>query len=432
MTGRRTRNRFRPFFYIHAAKAKLFGFRNVFMRSVLPISAIQTGILYIYHGIELLMKYIILICLMSFFLWSCSGSNSDPAGSGNLVSIDIEEVLRISDEYTDEFLFGSLSGIIVDSEGHILAGDQSLKTIYHFSPEGSYIGNFGQEGAGPGEFGQFFTLGITYDDSLYVQDMMQSRVQAFGKNSAGSWAFGSTIPLRRGTGGFPSNLHKLSDTELIVHYMRGVQSGNSAEKPFLQMANRDGEMIGEKILELEPFQMHVIRSENRVMAISIPHTYHQPYAISPAGHIYTGYNETLMISKFDHQGNHLLDIDFPVEPLELSRDEKDEAVSNFGEAAGEVRSRIPDIKPAFTRLLVADNGNLWVHRGKVADDQVWFVFSDTGNPLFEVKLPPKYNVSQVRHGNIYGTMTDEDELVSIFVYRYISDDLVEGYTGDVR
>ncbi|MFN2373369.1 MAG: 6-bladed beta-propeller [Cyclonatronaceae bacterium] len=365
-------------------------------------------------------------------MWSCSGSDSDAEGSENLVSIDIEETLRISDEHADEFLFGRLSGIVVDSEGHILAGDQSMKTIYHFSPEGLYIGNFGQEGAGPGEFGQYFNLGISDDDSLYVQDMMQSRVQTFGKNSEGSWVFGSTIPLRRGEGGFPSNLNKISDTEFIVHYMRGVQSGNSAEKPFLQMANRDGEMVGEKILELEPFQMHVIRSENRVMAISIPHTYHQPYAISSSGHIYSGYSENFLISKFDHQGNHLLDIDFPVEPLELTREEKDEAVSNFGEAAGEVRSRIPDIKPAFTRLLVADTGDLWVHRGKVTDDQVWFVFSGMGKPLYEVKLPLKYNVSQVRLGNIYGTLTDDDELVKIVVYRYISDDSAEGYASDIR
>jgi hypothetical protein len=378
------------------------------------------------------MKNIVLICLMSVFMWSCSGSDSDADGRENLVSIDVEETLRISDEHADEFLFGMLSGIVVDSDGHILAGDQSMKTIYHFSPEGMYIGNFGQEGAGPGEFGQYFNLGISNDDSLYVQDMMQSRVQTFGKNSEGSWVFGSTIPLRRGEGGFPSNLNKLSDTEFIVHYMRGVQSGNSAEKPFLQMANRDGEMVGEKILELEPFQMHVIRSENRVMAISIPHTYHQPYAISPTGHIYTGYSENFLISKYDHQGIHLLDIDFLVEPLELTRDEKDEAVSNFGEAAGEVRSRIPDIKPAFTRLLVADTGDLWVHRGKVTDDQVWFVFSGTGNPLYEIKLPLKYNVSQVRLGNIYGTMTDDDELVNIVVYRYISDDSAEGYAGDFR
>jgi hypothetical protein len=378
------------------------------------------------------MKNCFLICLMALWVWSCTGNNSDTDVSKKLVSVDVDEILRISDEYTDEFLFGRLSGIIVDSDGHILAGDQSLKTIYQFNPEGSYIGSFGQEGAGPGEFGQYFNLGITYDDSLYVQDMMQSRVQTFGKNSDGSWVFGSTIPLRRSEGGFPSNLNKISDTEFIVHYMRGVQSGNSVQKPFLQMANRDGEMIGDKILELEPFQMHIMRSENTVMAITIPHTYHQPYAISHAGHIYSGYNETLLISKFDHQGNHLLDIDFPVDPLELTRDEKDEAVSNFGDAASEVRSRIPDIKPAFTRLLVADTGDLWVNRGKVADDQVWVVFSGSGNPLFEVKLPPKYNVSQIRHGNIYGTMTGEDEMPSIVVYRYNATESIEGYSGDIR
>ncbi|MFU8860244.1 MAG: 6-bladed beta-propeller [Cyclonatronaceae bacterium] len=378
------------------------------------------------------MKKIGFLLFLTNFMWSCTGSDSPQKADGTLVTIDTEEILRISDEYSEEYLFGRLNGVVVDADGHILAGDQSQITIYHFSEDGSYLGSFGQQGAGPGEFGQFFNLGITYDDSLYVQDVMQSRVITFGKNEDGQWAFGSTIALRRGDGGFPSQFHKISDGDFLVHYMRGVQTSVISEKPYLQLADRGGDVNGEKILELEPYQMHVIQSGNRVIAMGIPYTYHQPFTVSHTGHIYTGFNENLFISKYDHSGNHLLDIDFPVDPIEVSREEKDEAVSGFGESADEVRSRMPDIKPAFTRLLVSDTGDLWVHRGVVDELEVWLVFSDTGKPMFQVQLPQHFMVSRIRHGNIYGTLPDVDELVSIIVYRYIQDGSSEDFADGSR
>jgi hypothetical protein len=374
------------------------------------------------------MKTIGKLCILTAFLWSCSGTDTSPHESGKLVAIEVEEILHISDEFAEDFLFGRIVGISVDSDGYILVGDQSEKTIYHFSPDGDYLGNFGKEGAGPGEFGQFFSLSITPDDSLYIQDMMQSRVQAFGKSSDGTWRFGSTIPLRRGDGAFPSSLHKISDNAFLIHYMRGISpAGATGNKPFLQLSDRDGQKVGDKIIELEPFETHVIRTDNQVMAISIPHTYSMPYTVSRNGHIYTGYSDNFLISRYDIHGNHELDISWPVEPLALTREEKDEAVSNFGDAAAEVRSRIPDIRPAFIRLLVADSGDLWVNRGRINDKESWYVFTGDGNPLYEINLPSKYSVNQIRHGNIYGTLRDDDDLQSILVFRYITDGSAEGF-----
>jgi hypothetical protein len=368
-------------------------------------------------------KHGFLLLLISIIILACNTKENGAAESGKLQPIGVQEILHITDHDTNDYLFGRLTGLIADADGSILVGDQAEKTIWQFTPDGDFIGNFGKEGSGPGEFGQFFNLSITRDDSLYVQDMMQSRILSFGRNSTGEWTYGSTIPLRRGEGGFPSSLHKIDDQTFLVHYMLGVMSVDSNQKPFLQLADRDGERVGEKILELEPFDMHIVRSENRVMAITIPLSYNQPYAVSSDGFIYTGFSEHFRISKYDLQGNHLLDIEYPVEPVPMSRAEKEEAVSGFGESAAEVRARIPDVKPAFIRLLVSDTGDLWVNRGQIGEESVWYVFKSDGDPLYEIRLPKRYNVSQIRHGNIYGLMQDEDDLQSIQVFRYMTREL---------
>ena len=62
------------------------------------------------------------------------------------------KVLRIGVADGDPaYMFGSLTGLVILSDGRIVTGDAMNHIVRFFSPEGVFLSTLGQEGAGPGE-----------------------------------------------------------------------------------------------------------------------------------------------------------------------------------------------------------------------------------------------------------------------------------------
>ncbi|HEX7050891.1 MAG TPA: 6-bladed beta-propeller [Longimicrobiales bacterium] len=92
---------------------------------------------------------------------------------------------------------------------------------------------------------------------------------------------------------------------------------------------------------------------------------------------------------------------------------------------------VPDAKPAYSRLLVDDEGNLWVreypasvagqpsvyHPGPDDDPVAWWVFDPTGRLLGRIHIPAALRVRGVQDDYIIGVWWDELDVEHVQLYR---------------
>ncbi len=107
------------------------------------------------------------------------------------------KVLRIGVADGDSaYMFGSLTGLVILSDGRIVIGDTQYHNVRFFSPEGVHLSTVGREGAGPGEFRGIIKLLLGPGDTIIAVD---ERTRANVISPDGTWLSSyPTIP----SGGF--------------------------------------------------------------------------------------------------------------------------------------------------------------------------------------------------------------------------------------
>jgi hypothetical protein len=129
-------------------------------------------------------KNIFLIAIFILFILYLSiqgkvlENGSDPAGiSGKIPgrSVLLKEVMRITDQEKD-FIFRQIKGIQIGRDESIFVSESSA--LFHFTPEGRYLGNFIKIGEGPGEVKHFSDFDLS-GDSVIVGSSMPLKVIRF-------------------------------------------------------------------------------------------------------------------------------------------------------------------------------------------------------------------------------------------------------------
>ena len=87
----------------------------------------------------------------------------------------------------EEDYFWHIDDLCCDNEGNLYVADSGWNKIFKFSPEGKFLGSFGREGQGPGEFmanPRLRQLRITFgnDGKFYVYNLGNNRLSIFSRN----------------------------------------------------------------------------------------------------------------------------------------------------------------------------------------------------------------------------------------------------------
>ena len=90
-------------------------------------------------------------------------------------------------------------------------------------------------------------------------------------------------------------------------------------------------------------------------------------------------------------------------------------------------------RPAFTKLVVASDGSLWLRELAVLDAGAtnlwgpepnappvsWYVLSRDGQWLGQVKMPAQFTVYSIGPDMVYGVFRDEDNVERVRAYRVL-------------
>lgn len=90
-------------------------------------------------------------------------------------------------------VFRQPQAVAVAPAGDVYVADRWSYLVQHFSPGGTFLGQFGEYGSGPGQFGAIGGLALDSTGNLYVLDTDNDRVEKFDSGGTFIRQFGSSV-----------------------------------------------------------------------------------------------------------------------------------------------------------------------------------------------------------------------------------------------
>ncbi len=311
-----------------------------------------------------------------------------------------------------------------------LSGQEASNSEYDATSTLTYQ-QTGGEGEGPGEFQGLSALSRHLGDTMVVFDFRLRRMSFF--ESDGRFGFSWPVGQRTGTRGSPRLAGVTHDGTLYVRFVRGMGSPNPGQpiRPPVVIFRYSGQ--GDVIDSLGAFPgLETVTLKLRSGAyISGPVLFGRNTFVHAAGeHLYVAANDSYRVDLYT---DGVLDTSIRW-PLELKKllpnhidDQRTERLSGAG--SGRVRQAVeeqyeltpfPEKWPAFSALVVDQQGNVWTARsGPSSQSTTWDVFDPTGRWLGPVRLPTGLRITDIGDDYVLGVWRDVDDVEHVQLYDLI-------------
>ncbi len=350
------------------------------------------------------------IVVLALVLAGCGSKEGPSLGDWTLKTNDLTltEDLRVSE--TAAFFFGTIADMDVTSDGRIVVADRDANHLKILRPDGTLLDTLGGPGEGPGEFQMLSSLQATRGDSLYAYDVMHSRLSVFGPDAPYAPERSVSISQEEGR---VSRMWVLEDGFLGLHAATAPPT-DPTEPRYAPLYRYDPDGTPrDSVARWRLGQLVVHRYENGgFTAESLPFGRSSELSIGPDRRLYTGWTDALTVHAYGPDGTVDTVAAVPAEPPPVSDAEQEAALADIDsdELRATAKKYMPDTKPAFTDLVVAADGQLWVKRPTEdpdADTAPWWVLDPDAKTIREGQLPADVDLEVVRDGQAYGTTTTE-------------------------
>ena len=356
-------------------------------------------------------------------------------------------------EGEDEYTFGSISELAVTADGDIYAFDGQANQLRRYDSLGTFVSNIGRKGGGPGEYDRVNGLAVAADGQLFLWDAGNARVTIYSPH-------GDPLTTYRMAGGFfTSNAVTLDSAGRV--YTRVTIFGEDVSKwrPVLVRYGAGGAPVD--TIDVPRFDMPqntiVARREGSTSQNTVPFSPTTQWAVAPDARFVYGRSDVYAIHRQLADGR-LLRIEREADPVPVSAAEREEreAQATWSMRRTDPAWRwngppIPEVKPYFTQLRVAQDGRIWVRLsqpgeidpgadtaqaaasatgsgagGGVApsggdrrpvlryrEPQVWDVFAPDGRFLGQVHFPHDFTLYALRGDHVWGVQRDDLDVQSI-------------------
>lgn len=328
--------------------------------------------------------------------------------------IQLEEEFSVME--AEDFFFGSIADVAVDSEGRIYVADAGEQHVKVLSPEGELLETIGQEGEGPGEFQRPHDIYVGRGDSVYVMDAQQ-RITVF---SPESYEVAYLVTLGAIESRFPTSLFAGAQEEgFFVEYRASVRDPDT--RSAVHRVGYDGEPDESAVFTLQDGELLFDDSGDIPRAMPKPFSRGSRVAVGPEGRIYHGTTGTLAVDIYARDGLRVDTVAIPYTPVPVTgRDVAYEKERYDNEWASRMidNADLDDTKPVFSTLLVDDRGQLWFKRATDDPEQAdWWIADPTAEQVAVVSLPSEIDLMAVRDGYAYGRAQNTGSAPALVRYR---------------
>ena len=335
-------------------------------------------------------------------------------GDSSLWSIDPEPLvdLTLSGSGTPHEFF-RVRSVMRRPDGSLVVADGGSREVRLFSASGEFLGSFGGEGDGPGEF-----------RSLQAIDNAGDTLLALGRGRVTVAAPDLAVVRTFRLAPFTNNLHYLGSGAILTEsYSPGPQGNapnevNRHAEPLI-LSDLDGARI-DSIGETRGTESYAFVRDG--MVAGAPPLFGKTSHIAVLGErIFRGSADAMQVEELDMSGSLVRIVRIPGYPLDLSDTqvaaEREARLAGFRPGSTSVFRRLaedlPDAttRPAYAEVLVDPSGAIWLElfRGESEQDQPqeWLVLDADGTWLGSVEAPRRFTVMDITMDAVLGVWEDE-------------------------
>jgi hypothetical protein len=310
--------------------------------------------------------------------------------------LTLKEELTIGEKKGEEYIFSRISSIAIDEEERIYVADYREGNIKVFGKNGNYIKTIGKKGKGPGEFIRPRSIQITPQNELVVFDILSRRISYFNLNGkfVKSVSTGKIWALR---------LRVDSKGNFIL--TEGVLD---PKNPRYELKKFDSNFDLIKKIAISPAP-----SPNAFNPF-MPRSFWQ---ITKSDYIIYGYPENYELKIFDPTGKLIKRIIKEYNPVEITKEEKEEVIK---EAPPGIKFVFSKYHPAFLYFTLDEEGRIFVQTWEKTENgngYYYDIFDSKGRYI--AKIPLKIRPRIWKKGKLYTVEETEEEFQIVKRYKVI-------------
>ena len=325
-------------------------------------------------------------------------------------------------EGAEEYLFGEIVDVALVPGLGVAVADNQTGDIRFFDESGAFLSRSGGHGEGPGEFGMFAWL-ERCGDRLIAYDFVLRRTSPVQFDGS----IGDPVAFLTPEDEVPYSSRCLPDGSFVVSGW-GQDSRSDRPRDEAYMYSQEApvwRLAGDSVVE---FGSYV--SSERLMGRggSAPHPFGRAVAFDGTeDRVFIGDAQRFSLEVLDLSGRLVrilrgpetdteFDPDFISRYRALELDERGQLLRRFMEEAD---FPLPDRMPAYTSVLVDDDGYVWVERFSLnAGSGVrWGVFDPQGVFLGHTEFPAGFEVKDISDSRVVGISTDELGVQRVHIFR---------------
>lgn len=377
-------------------------------------------------------------------LIACSGdrkkgdeTRADSNDLSQIPLLSLEQELQIAG-FDESGFFGYLTHVFSGPDGIILTADPSSRKIHLFSPDGSYSGHIGGEGAGPGEFRNIADVSMSASGSLYVNDPSLARISVFS-GASGEWELDDILDI-------PFPAQDVSSPMSGPFYMRHLfpaETGYIAEYESSVMYDSDDDSITscfqmlddslQFVTETEPlcspkYEFMVTRSRSgnsiSVTTQGVPENHGQLAAITSGGELIRIHTSEANVTIHQMDGTLINEFSIAAAKIPITNQMKQELAEkaipnpeNSSIRRDALADAIPDYKPLAEQLLTDADNRIWILSRTSEDELVWLIYNRDGELQARADHPGG-NFTHITSNRAYAVFNPGDDEPSFGVYRF--------------
>ena len=327
-------------------------------------------------------------------------------------ALSLERNLLMSEG--ESFYFGTIIDVAPASDGRIFVADADAGHIKVLTPDGSLMDTLGRKGEGPGEFQRLRQVSLARGDSLFVLDSQRRRVSVFAPS--GRLARGLSVDASQG---FPRRIMVPENRSGLVLQHEAFALSEDVEhgKHVVRRVRPDGSVVDTLVTQRRA-PSHRAQREDAKLLIPIPFMPSLHTALGPTNRVHVARGDSLAVVRYALDGEHRREVSIPFEPVTVTDADKDRVLKNYSDEHPMPRDKIPATKPAFTDLLVDDQGRYWFGRPTATPDSTdWWVAWPDKQRVVTTTLPSEVRLHEVVNGRVYGQTTTENGAPALVRYR---------------
>lgn len=373
------------------------------------------------------MRYLPFLILL-VLLTSCTSKNTSEVSFKEFPTVELHEVSSIKTFNNGDF-FARPHIVTPLRNNQFLIADTQLLSLFLFDKNADYLGSYGRNGKGPGEFLRMNNIFIK-GDTINVVDGKNLRISSYIMaddkiNLLGEHEFRYMMlqdyPLALFTEFISSENGELT----AVYYDFDNLSRDEMKLTKMLTIPYSDTQEQQNDSTIQVFEMVTQLHKDRTI-LTIPYKTRGYFATLNGGYVYA-LNDEPKISIYDLDGSVRTEIKLPDTRVDINREEKEAAYDyeyqnspDPGKFKSIVMQQMPDQRPVIQDLKTDADNRIWVQIYRNVENSAdWFVYEENGSPVASIDVPADLTFRNASGNRLY-TQKNTEEGPEIVILEWIN------------